>query len=439
MAAVRGLIVGTMVTVVAALGAAGTCAAMPPPPPNPSDTEIDAGRAVADGKAGEVGELTSRVARAEARLTALQAASELKRERANKAMVDLVTAQDAADASAADAAAARKESDAADGQVEVARGDLDRFIAASFEQGSMIGSIAAFLGSPSPRDLLDRVELLSSVGRGRTDALRTMEQARTDKANKDAATRAALRTARQKQDEAARAQRDADAARDEAERADEGQAAETARLESERDTAERQLFAAQQRVDGLRDQRRAYDDWLVRRQSEERQAVRLVSANTGGSRTDTAPSLAPPSAPAGSSPLVERVVSRALSQVGRPYAWGGGNANGATRGIRDGGVADRYGDYNKVGFDCSGLMVYAFAGVVSLPHYAGYQANAGRHVPLAQMRRGDLLFWGVREIHHVALYLGRGVMVEAPESGKTVRVTPVRYADIVPFATRLIG
>ncbi|MFD2416989.1 NlpC/P60 family protein [Amycolatopsis pigmentata] len=439
MAAVRGLIVGTMVTVVAALGAAGTCAAVPPPPPNPSDAEIDSGRAAADGKAGEVGELTSRVARAEARLAELRAASELKRERANKAMVDLVAAQDAANASADDAAAARKESGAADAQAEVARGELDRFVTASFEQGSMIGSIAAFLGSPSPQDLLDRVELLSAVGRGRNDAVRTMDQASTDKANKDAAARASLRTARQRQDEAAQAQRDADAARDEAERADQDQVAETARLESERDTAERQLFAAQQRVDGLRDQRRAYDDWVARQQSEEQQAIRLVSAKTGGGKTDNAPSVAAPAAPPGSSPLVERVVSRALAQVGKPYAWGGGNSNGATRGIRDGGVADRYGDYNKIGFDCSGLMVYAFAGVATLPHYAGYQYNAGRHVPLAQMRRGDMLFWGVREIHHVALYLGNGVMVEAPESGKTVRVTPVRYADIVPFATRVVG
>jgi cell wall-associated NlpC family hydrolase len=432
-AAVRGLIVGTMVTVVAALGAAGTCGAVPPPP-NPSDAEIDSGRAAADRKAGEVGELTSRLARAEARLSELQAASELRRERANKAIVDLMAAQDAANRSTDDAAAARTESDAAGAQEDVARGDLDRFVAASFEQGSVIGSITAFLGSPSPRDLLEREGLLASVGRGRMDALWSMERARTEKANKDAASRQALRTAEWKRDEAAQAQRDADAARVEAERADADQAAEIAWLESERDTAERQLFAAQQRVDGLRDQRRHYDDWVARQEGEQQAAVRLVSA-----KTKTAPSVAAPPAPPGSPPLVERTVSRALSQVGKPYAWGGGNANGATRGIRDGGVADRYGDYDKVGFDCSGLMLYAFAGVARLPHYAGYQYNAGRHVPLAQMRRGDLLFWGVRAIHHVALYLGNGVMVEAPESGKTVRVTPVRYPDIVPFATRLIG
>lgn len=56
------------------------------------------------------------------------------------------------------------------------------------------------------------------------------------------------------------------------------------------------------------------------------------------------------------------------------------------------------------------------------------------------MRRGDMLFWGGSGgIHHVALYLGNGQMVEAPQSGSYVRVTSVRYGGIMPYATRLIG
>jgi cell wall-associated NlpC family hydrolase len=126
--------------------------------------------------------------------------------------------------------------------------------------------------------------------------------------------------------------------------------------------------------------------------------------------------------------------------VGVQYAWGGGNASGPTRGVRDGGIADAYGDYNKIGFDCSGLMVYAFAGAgIRLPHYSGYQYTSGRRVPLAQRRAGDLLFWSTGGvIHHVALYLGGGMMVEAPYSGGRVRVVPVRFGGIVGFATRLL-
>lgn len=132
---------------------------------------------------------------------------------------------------------------------------------------------------------------------------------------------------------------------------------------------------------------------------------------------------------------VELVVNRALSQLGVPYAWGGGDANGPTRGIRDGGVADSYGDYNKIGFDCSGLMIYAFAGVgKALPHYTGYQYTAGPQYPVSQRKRGDMLFWP----GHVALYLGDGKMVEAPQSGDVVKISPVRMAGISPMVVRLI-
>ena len=55
-------------------------------------------------------------------------------------------------------------------------------------------------------------------------------------------------------------------------------------------------------------------------------------------------------------PRAETVVNAALSQLGVPYAWGGGNAHGPTRGISDGGgAADRAGDHDKIGFDCRWL------------------------------------------------------------------------------------
>lgn len=57
------------------------------------------------------------------------------------------------------------------------------------------------------------------------------------------------------------------------------------------------------------------------------------------------------------------MIRRAMSQLGVPYSWGGGNANGPSRGIDQGA--------NTVGFDCSGLMLYAFAGVgIKLDHYS---------------------------------------------------------------------
>ncbi|MFC0315435.1 NlpC/P60 family protein [Gordonia phosphorivorans] len=136
---------------------------------------------------------------------------------------------------------------------------------------------------------------------------------------------------------------------------------------------------------------------------------------------------------------IELVVNRAKSQIGVPYAWGGGNADGPTLGIRDGGVADSYGDYNKVGYDCSGLMVYAFGGVgIDLPKYTGYQYTSGPHAPLSDIRRGDMIFYGPNASAHVALYLGDGTMIEAPQSGSVVKISPLRTDGAMPNVVRML-
>ncbi len=127
----------------------------------------------------------------------------------------------------------------------------------------------------------------------------------------------------------------------------------------------------------------------------------------------------------------EFVIRRAMSQLGVPYSWGGGNADGPSRGIDQGA--------NTVGFDCSGLMLYAFAGVgIKLDHYSGSQYNAGRKVPSSQMQRGDLIFYGPNASQHEAMYLGDGMMLEAPYTGSVVKISPVRSSGMTPYVTRLI-
>lgn len=136
---------------------------------------------------------------------------------------------------------------------------------------------------------------------------------------------------------------------------------------------------------------------------------------------------------------IESVIARAESQIGVPYAWGGGNANGPTQGIRDGGIGDANGDFNKVGFDCSGFTLFAFAGAgIALPHFTGYQYNHGTKVDPGQMQRGDLIFYGPSGNQHVAIYLGDGMMIEAPSSGSTVSKSPVRWSGMSEYAVRLI-
>ncbi|MDT5067982.1 MAG: peptidoglycan DL-endopeptidase RipB [Mycobacterium sp.] len=128
---------------------------------------------------------------------------------------------------------------------------------------------------------------------------------------------------------------------------------------------------------------------------------------------------------------IEYVIRRAGSQMGVPYSWGGGSLTGPSRGIDSGS--------GTVGFDCSGLVRYAFAGVgVLLPRFSGDQYNAGRKVPPSQAKRGDVLFWGPGGGQHEALYLGGGQMIEAQQTGVPVKISPVRTGGMTPYVTRMI-
>jgi cell wall-associated NlpC family hydrolase len=128
---------------------------------------------------------------------------------------------------------------------------------------------------------------------------------------------------------------------------------------------------------------------------------------------------------------IEYVVRRGASQRGVPYSWGGGAINGPSAGVDQ--------DAGKVGYDCSGFVRYAFAGVgVQLPKYSGDQYNAGRHIPPSQAKRGDLIFYGPEGSQHVTIYLGNGQMMESSSAAGQVTVGPVRTAGMTPYLTRVI-
>lgn len=139
----------------------------------------------------------------------------------------------------------------------------------------------------------------------------------------------------------------------------------------------------------------------------------------------------PPAAATGSG---SAVVAAAMAQQRVQYAWGGGTAAGPSRGIRDGGVADQHGDYNKIGFDCSGLTLYAYAQVgITLPHSSAAQFTLGTRIPreagMSALRPGDLVFYSPTGIHHVGIYVGDGTMINAAFSGTTVRVDRIDVSD----------
>ena len=162
------------------------------------------------------------------------------------------------------------------------------------------------------------------------------------------------------------------------------------------------------------------------------------SASTDPSATGQG-SGAPSNSAPGNSSQIEAVIARAESVIGTPYVWGGGDNNGPTGGLRDGGVADSFGDYGRSGFDCSGLTKYAFAAAgLDLPHYTGAQYQMGNKVSRDNLQRGDLIFYGAGGSQHVAIYLGNDQMIEAPQSGQNVQVSPVRWAGATPDVVRLL-
>ncbi|MFI6484246.1 NlpC/P60 family protein [Nonomuraea sp. NPDC050663] len=111
-------------------------------------------------------------------------------------------------------------------------------------------------------------------------------------------------------------------------------------------------------------------------------------------------------------------VTTALRELGTPFSWGGGSPSGATKGIGRGA--------STIGFDCSGLTLYAWSKAgVKLGHYTGTQFRQGRRIPLDDLRKGDLVFFGggTGDPTHVGLYLGNGVMIHAPKTGDVVKKT----------------
>ncbi|QVQ53739.1 C40 family peptidase [Spiractinospora alimapuensis] len=112
---------------------------------------------------------------------------------------------------------------------------------------------------------------------------------------------------------------------------------------------------------------------------------------------------------------LEDMIEEAEKYLGVPYVWGGDDPSG---------------------FDCSGLVQWAFAqNDVTVPRVAADQWGAGERIEYEDAERGDLLFWrsdptAPNRISHVAIYLGDDQMLEAPRTGSVVKYSDVRFANM---------
>jgi cell wall-associated NlpC family hydrolase len=132
--------------------------------------------------------------------------------------------------------------------------------------------------------------------------------------------------------------------------------------------------------------------------------------------------------------------ARARSWLGLPYSWAGGNSRGPTLGVCAHNGGDM--DCHIVGFDCSGLALYAWAPYKQLVHYAATQhSRAGTfHPTIGQLTPGDLVFFSGRNesvIGHVAVYEGNGNVIQAEQSGYGIMRS--RLTDVIAFSGRYRG
>ncbi len=374
------------------------------------------------------------------RSKAATAVAVLSADRSAQAQAASDAATGEADRAVAAAAAAAKERDSAEQAAAVAKGQLNDLAAGAYRSGGPIAFYSAMLGA-DPVTFVNGQQMLNRVDRHQRDTVDRLHVAQ------DAATAASERASQAQQTAMARATdvaRTADQAAATAQDARRTAAAATAALQdsqqaaSSADLMRRQAQALVNSAEQeLGSATASVADLAAKAEQARRDAAvvsqQLASAQGAGGATGIP---AGPGGPvAGSAAAI--AVAWAYREIGVPYSWGGGNASGPSLGFAQGA--------NTVGFDCSGLTLFAWAHAgVSLGHYTGSQWDAGRHVASSDLRAGDLVFFANNTsdpstIHHVGLYIGGGQMINAPHTGDVVRVAAVSSFGGYIGAVRLAG
>jgi cell wall-associated NlpC family hydrolase len=356
---------------------------------DPSPGAHDVAESVRDvhERAAAVGRIKGRLARAEADLDNLATRAEVAIERYNGEMVSLGQARRARAEALWRLATAQRRYGAAQSEMAVVAAN-------AYRANTMYGGWTSVVGADGgPQGFLDRAGMVQVMARrqaGMVDRVRAakiiseMYRRRAEVALRD------QQTATQRAGQARRAAQDAVAR----------QRAAVRIIEAAKARMVRRLARAEARTERLR-----------------RASLPLTPGTTVTADL------------AGASRRGGLVAATALKWLGTPYSWGGGTASGPSYGIAQGaGIR---------GFDCSGLVLYAWAKAgVRLDHWTGTQWTSGPHVPTSELRPGDLVFFATdtgqpSTIHHVGIFIGRGRMVEAPYTGARVRISSIWRGDLI--------
>jgi cell wall-associated NlpC family hydrolase len=277
--------------------------------------------------------------------------------------------------------------------------------------GHVAGTTGTLLTATDPSVLLEQGTLRDYESSHQLDAIENLQRATVRMSNADAAGRGALVKQTQVAHEAQLAQQNVLSALAVAK-------SQRTVLNTQLAVQQKSLIAAQIKLTGLTDQRERT------RLAAERAAPANAATQGGGWSSAPAPPGGRWSAAKG-----QHAVDRAMFYLGTPYSWAAGNANGPSYGVNEPGAA--WNDGKILGFDCSALTLYAWAPWLSMDHYAAAQySQAGRYHPsINELMPGDLVFWSgdgtIGSIAHVAMYVGAGNVIQAPQSGDVIKLTKI--------------
>jgi peptidoglycan DL-endopeptidase RipA len=420
--------------------------AAPKPPPNPTDQQLSAAAQQKRALAQAVGVLSAQIAQAQARLQTLRGQAELAEQKFAFAVSKLNDAKE--QAARAQAAVLTAQQD-----IDKAHAELTSYVRDSYMSPPVSSTTIDLLTAADPTALLQGGDYQGYISSHHLDAMGKLNRATVAKSNADAKAKSLLKLQQQLTLEAQQAQQAAEAAYA-------AEQAEAGRLRSSLASYQKQLAAAQLQLAILNNQRANYLAYqrrqaeiaaakaraaaLARQRAAEaaaeaRRRNRGGGSSSGGGGSSSGGGDNTPLPPAGSqgswsAGKGRAAANRALRWLGQPYSWAAGNYNGPTYGVDSPGT-DGWNDSTVYGFDCSGLALYAWAPQgIYLPHYAAsqYYTAGSYHPSPGNFMPGDLLFWstgGADGIHHVAIYIGNGNVVQAPNSGDVVKVTPWDQVD----------
>ena len=344
------------------------------------------------------------VSNAQSQLTEMAATARAAIDRYNRAMHRLRLARRAADTARVALAAA---------VAEVARMQLliNDFARASYMSGGPLGAVAVVLTSGGPAAILEQASLLGAVSKSEAEMLREFAYAKEQQAAMSAAADKA-------EAEVEQIANDAAAARQAALDAMATQHALISQLTTQQISVAHQLADQETKVAKLTTQQAAAQ---ARANAAAEQAALVAAWSQLQAAGDAMPWA--------TAKQGRVVVKWATKELGVPYSWGGGDADGPTLGAvnEEGNPAGLH----TVGFDCSGLTLFAWAHVgFTIDHYTGYQWVEGHHIDVGHMRPGDLVFFATDTsdpltIHHVGIYVGGDQMIDAPHTGASVRYDKV--------------